>query len=34
MDSDDYWFEVSGPLFEMPAGTAYFAFGYEKGSVG
>ena len=29
-DSDNYWLEVSGPLFEMPYGTAFFAAGYEK----
>ena len=29
-DSDDYWLEVSGPLFEMPYGTAFFAAGFEK----
>ena len=29
-DSDDYWLEISGPLFEMPYGTAFFAAGYEK----
>ena len=29
-DSDDYWFEISGPMFEMPYGTAFFAAGYEK----
>ena len=34
MDSDNYWFEVSGPLFDMPYGTAYFAFGLENRSVG
>jgi hypothetical protein len=33
-DSDNYWMEVSGPLFEMPYGTAYFAAGYEKRSSG
>ncbi len=34
MDSDDYWLELSGPLFEMPYGTAYFAIGLENRSVG
>ena len=34
MDSDNYWFEVSGPLFDLPYGTAYFAFGLENRSVG
>jgi len=29
-DSDDYWLEISGPLFDMPYGTAFFAAGYEK----
>ena len=33
-DSDNYWFEVSGPLFEMPYGTAFFAAGWEKRSSG
>ena len=34
MDSDNFWFEVSGPMFEMPAGMAYFAFGIENRSMG
>ena len=29
-DSDDFWLEISGPLFEMPYGTAFFAAGFEK----
>ena len=33
-DSDNYWLEVSGPLFEMPYGTAFFAAGYEKRAAG
>jgi outer membrane receptor protein involved in Fe transport len=33
-DSDDYWLEISGPLFEMPYGTAFFAAGFEKRSGG
>ena len=33
-DSDNYWLEVSGPLFEMPYGTAFFAAGYEKRDTG
>ena len=33
-DSDNYWMEVSGPLFEMPYGTAFFAAGWEKRSSG
>ena len=33
-DSDNYWLEVSGPLFEMPYGTAFFAAGWEKRSSG
>ena len=33
-DSDNYWAEVSGPLFEMPYGTAFFAAGFEKRSSG
>jgi iron complex outermembrane receptor protein len=33
-DSDNYWLEVSGPLFEMPYGTAYFAAGFEKRASG
>lgn len=28
-DSEDFWAEISGPMFEMPYGTAYFAAGYE-----
>ena len=33
-DSDNYWLEISGPLFEMPYGTAFFAAGYEKRATG
>ena len=33
-DSDNYWMEVSGPLFEMPYGTAFFAAGFEKRASG
>ena len=33
-DSDNYWAEISGPLFEMPYGTAFFAAGFEKRSSG
>ena len=33
-DSDNYWAEVSGPLFDMPYGTAFFAAGFEKRSSG
>ncbi len=29
-DSDDFWLEISGPMFEMPYGVAYFAAGFEK----
>ena len=29
-DSEDFWMEISGPLFEMPYGTAFFAAGFEK----
>ena len=28
-DSEDFWAEISGPMFEMPYGVAYFAAGYE-----
>ena len=31
-ESDDFWFDISGPLFSMPAGDAYFAAGFEKRS--
>ena len=33
-DSDNFWMEVSGPLFEMPYGTAFFAAGFEKRASG
>ena len=33
-DSEDFWMEISGPLFEMPYGTAYFAAGYEERNQG
>ena len=28
-DSEEFWAEISGPMFEMPYGVAYFAAGYE-----
>ena len=31
-ESHDYWAEISGPLFSMPAGDVYFAAGIEKRS--
>ena len=33
-DSTDIWVELSGPMFDMPAGTAFFAAGFEKRSGG
>jgi hypothetical protein len=33
-DSTDIWLELSGPMFDMPAGTAFFAAGFEKRSGG